>query len=184
MSGKAQAHDDFFSAGNQANASGNPYFATNKIGDACRGFLVRIGKRKNDMKQPKPGEEATDYMQRVYTIVVPEGESYEATSKGERVTVKGGELIDIYGKVPVLQPDGTKLAVILGFDGVQIGQMIGVKYTGDKPAKQKGFHPTKVVDGFIGREFSQEAVEKAGFGSMIPAKAVATPAAKKEDAPF
>lgn len=156
---------DFFSDENKASQKGNPYFAANTIGDFCRGYFVKSRDQINQMKENKADDRKI--YNRVYTLVVPQGEEYKAMSGGEEVAVKGGELIDVYGKMQI-EEEGKLVQVISGFRNLTPGVMVGVKYVEDRPATQKGFRPTKIVSGFIDvRDVNMDAVKAHTFGGMV-----------------
>jgi hypothetical protein len=103
-----------------------PYFNPKKIGDACRGYLVATQVREdmhNDAMQ-----------QRVYILEVPEGETYNATTKvaDPAVKIKGGERMSVYGRFPM---GDSNIKVIDDFEGADLGRLVGVKYDKDRTSK-------------------------------------------------
>lgn len=156
---------DFFSDENKASQKGNPYFAAINIGDFARGYFVKSRDQVNSMKENKKDDR--EIFNRVYTVVVPQGEEYKALSGGEEVTVKGGELLDIYGKM-LIEENGKLVQIIGGFANITPGVMIGVKYESNRPATQKGYKPTKIVAGFINtRDVNMDAVKAHSMAGMV-----------------
>lgn len=161
---------DFFSDDNALAANGNPYFKPTEVGkDRVRGYLVRKSFRKNDMKSKGQG---TEFWQRVYTLLVKEGEEYKAwkpgkdDDAGEFVTVKAGELIDVYGRMLARDPvEGKKCSIIQGIEEAPLGMMVGVLYFEDRDTGQP--QKAKILKPFGDpRDVNKEAVTGAAWGDM------------------
>ncbi len=174
---------DFFSDENKASQKGNPYFNPEKVGDYCRGYFLKQRKQVNQMKDAR--EDGRKVYNMIYTVIVPEGEEYAAVSGGESVTVKAGELLDIYGKM-IIEDGDELLQIVSGFGNLQPGVMIGVQLTELRPPKKKGHHPTKIISGFIdAKDVNTDVVKQARMGAMVSPETGATMSEEEtEEKPF
>lgn len=162
--------DDFFSDRFQSNQKGNPYFNLKKVGDKCRGFLVRRSDR------PDQNNEGT--VQRVYTIVIPDGEEYPATinaTEGD-TTLKGGDLMDVYGRLPRDQEDGSRLKVTPGAEEAMLGTLVGFKFTEERASKTNAKYKAKIMQAFVDQKSKRpDLVEKHGGFQMEAASGEGLP---------
>ena len=135
-----------------------PYFNPKKIGDACRGYLV-----STQLRQDMHNEAL---QQRVYIIEVPEGETYEATTKvaDPAVKIKGGERMSVYGR---FTRDGSNIKVIDDFEEVELGRLVGVKYDKDRKSKAgktyknwNTFVFNEQLEGYDGQQEESEVSEE------------------------
>ncbi len=163
-----QSVDKFFSEANEASQQGHPYFKVETIGDFCRGYLVKKRTQKNDLKTD--GEA----YQRVYTIEVPEGESYKAFTKEGEITVKGGELMDIYGRATI-DSDGKSVSIIIGIDNVPLGELVGFKYTEQRKPSKPGFNGAKIVTGYRSHVIREDILKKHIESEMTPVSSAEAP---------
>jgi hypothetical protein len=62
-----------------------------------------------------------------------------------------GTRIDIYGR------QGNP-AVISGLENCKMGQLVGVKFTEEKPAQKAGYNPTKIVKAYASDDHKPELV--------------------------
>ena len=157
----------------EASSKGNPWFKVENVGDMCRGFLVKKGLKLDDMKT---GKELSEVWQRVYTISVPDGESYKAYDSGEKklVDIKGGQLMAVYGRMPV-DMDGRKVSIIANMEDAPLGQLVGFKFTEQRKPSEKGFNGAKIVTGYKfpehRKDLVQEVISEGGVaadGSGLP----------------
>lgn len=149
----------------EASVKGNPYFHLDTLNERCRGYLVKKSLKKDDMKSATRGE---DVWQRVYTILVPEGESYKAWSDEKSIDIKGGELMDVYGRMPV-EMDGKTVNIIAGMEDAELGQLIGFKYVEQRKPTEKGHQGAKIVNGYKFPERRDDLVNKAMSAAATPA---------------
>ena len=163
-----QAVESFFSEANEASQQGYPYFKVETIGDFCRGYLVKKRTQKNDLKVNE------EVYQRVYTIEVPEGESYKAYTKEGQVTVNGGELMDVYGRATV-DSDGKSVSIIVGIDNVALGELVGFKYTEQRKPSKPGFNGAKIVTGYRSHTVREDILKKYTEGELTPAASAEAP---------
>lgn len=152
---------DFFTEANEASAQGNPYFKAEVVGDFCRGYLIKKRTQKNDLKLDE------EVYQRIYTIEVPEGESYKAHTKEGVVTVNGGELMDVYGRATV-DSEGKRVAIIIGLDSAPLGGLIGFKFTEQRKPSKPGFNGAKIVTGYWSGVIREDIVKKNAEAEMTP----------------
>lgn len=134
--------DEFFTDKYAGLAKGNPYFNLKTVGDKCRGFLVRKSEKADMNKE--------GVMQRIYTLCVPEGEEYTATVKaGEPdVTLKGGDLIDVYGRMPI-DEDGRTVKITKDADTAPLGVLVGFKFTKEVPSQSNAKYMAKFMEAFV-----------------------------------
>jgi len=132
--------EDFFSEANEIVVARNPYWKLENVGDTVRGVLVR----RSTVENQNEGKEGT--FQRIYTICVidEDNEKFTAVKGGEKQKMKAGELIDVYGKMLIDDTDGRKVAITAGADTLDIGFMLGFKYTEQLEPKAKGRQGAKI----------------------------------------
>ena len=171
-----------FSDENKSVTKGNPYIKWGKVGDRVNGYLVRKSTRLNDLKED---DGQGDVYQRVYTLLVKEGQEFTAHTKEGEVVVKEGELLDVYGKM--LSRDlieDKRMQIILGAEEVPLGRMIGFMFTGTKPPVKKGWSATQLVETFSDKnDERKDLLEKNTWDAMGAPEAPAVKKAKlsKED---
>lgn len=132
---------DFFSEANEIVVTRNPYFKLENVGDSVRGILVR----KSMVENQNEGKEGT--FQRIYTLCVLEEDDgkWSAWKGGEKQVMKKGELIDVYGKMLIDEEEtGKKVAITAGADDLQLGYLLGFKYTEQLAPTAKGRQGAKI----------------------------------------
>lgn len=170
-----------FSDENKSVTKGNPYFKWGKVGDKVNGYLIRKSSRKNDLKED---DGQGDIYQRVYTLMVKDGDEFTAHTKEGEVIITGGELIDVYGKM--LSRDlveDKRMQIILGAEEVPLGRMIGFMFTGTKPPAKKGYSATQLVEAFSDKtDERKDLVSKNTWDAMgAPEAAAKGKGAKTEE---
>jgi len=123
------ANDNLFDDKNQLKSA---YISWGKPGDYFAGTLM--GKRQMENKLKNPPE-----MQTVYEFKCSEGRFF--TLDGNKNPVADATVIkegDVYNV-------GGKKAIDAQMRNVKIGQVVGMKFIEETPAKTKGFNATKVI---------------------------------------
>lgn len=117
------------------NEATNNFFKWGDVGDYVLGTLV--SKKQVPSTLPdKKGE-----MQFIYEFKVREGEYHELDAKGnpgDVVELNAGDIINVGGRSMY----DSRMA------RVKIGQVAGLKFTEELPAKTKGYNPTKLIKVF------------------------------------
>lgn len=126
------------------NEAQNNFVSWGQIGDFVYGTLVGTKEVKSTLPD-KEGE-----MQKIYEVKVKEC-SYHVLDDKKRVVeepiVPGeGDLISVGGRKSI----DSRMARI------KLGQVFGLKFTEELPAKTKGYNPTKVVKVFTPRDAKGE----------------------------
>lgn len=156
---------NLFSDENKSVTKGNPYIKWEKVGDKVNGYLVRKSSRQNDLREDDGQGEV---FQRVYTLMVKDGDEFTAHTKEGPVIITGGQLIDVYGKM--LSRDlveGKRMQIILGAEEIPLGRMTGFKFTGTKPPAKKGYKPTQLIDAFSDKtDDRKDLVSKTTWDAM------------------
>lgn len=173
----------FWDSKNEVSGSGNPAFSFKNVKDFVRGYLVKKSLRKNDLKAPVDGE---DVYQRVYTLAVKDGEEYECSTKNGAMKRKGGELIDVYGKMLIeARIDGKRVQIIKGGEDVELGTMVGFMFTEEIPPTKKGNHPTKIVKCYADADdVNKDLVKSAAMSKMKDAEGAKPEVSKDDEVPF
>lgn len=126
-------NDDFF---NPNNAVKSQRVTFGKIGDYIKGVLTDI---KTIDDQFKPGEKVN-----IYEILTHVGSFHELDEnkapKEPAIAIEKGEYRNVFGKKSI---DDQMRKIV-------VGQIVGLKFTEQKPSKQKGFNPVKIVKVFPG----------------------------------
>jgi hypothetical protein len=131
---------DIFGGENEIKAN---WIKWGKIGNKVFGTLVGV----REMKSQMPGKEGQ--MVKIYELLTEDGEfndivdkvvSAEVTkiNKGETWLVGGGPGLDN------------------AMRNIKVGQIIGIKFTEEKPPKQKGFNPIKVKKVYTEGKMNEE----------------------------
>lgn len=178
---------DLFSDENKSVTKGNPYFKWSKVGDRVNGYLIKKSVRLNDLKED---DGLGDVFQRVYTLMVKDGDEFTAYTKEGEVIITGGQLIDVYGKM--LSRDlieDKRMQIILGAEEVPLGRMIGFMFTGTKPPAKKGWSATQLVEAFSDKtDERKDLVSKNAWDAMgapeAPAKGKSTKAGDEKEVAY
>lgn len=121
--------EDVFNEENEVQSS---WIKFSKIGDFISGTLIGV----REVPSTLPGKEGT--MTKVYEIKALSGEFHDIDDKKqvieEPIVVNAGEVWNVGGGV-VLDAQ---------MRNIKIGQVIGVKFTDEKPAQKKGFNAMKI----------------------------------------
>lgn len=128
------------------NEAQNSFVGWGQVGDYIFGTLIGV----KDVKSTLPGKEGEK--QKVYTVKVKDC-SYHILDDKKRVIEEAmipevGSIVSVGGRAFI----DSRMATI------KIGQMFGLKFEEELPAKTKGFNPTKVIKVFTPRDN-----EKGGF---------------------
>lgn len=121
-----------------------------KVGDHISGTLIDV----REINSTLPGKEGTRV--KVYELKAAEGEFHNINEQKQpiepAVTVEAGEIYLIGGKI--------------GIDAqmrrIKIGQIVALKFTDEKPSKQKGFNPLKIVKVYSEGVMDTEWLEGTG----------------------
>lgn len=140
------------------NVKSYPYFNLKNVGDCCSGYLVRKSERVDQNNAQR--------MQRVYTIVVPEGKTYKATKsvKEGEVEIHGGELMDVYGRMPIDRDGKLPLRIVPGVEEAKLGTLVGFQFT--ETRKNKTANDSKILTGFVGKIVRKDLVEQYGDNTI------------------
>lgn len=142
------------------NEASNNFVAWSLPRDFVLGTLIAV----REVKSTLPGKEGE--MQKIYEVKAKEGTYHTIDDKKkvveEPVVLSTGDLVSVGGRKTI----DSRMA------RVKIGQIFGLKFVEELPAKQKGFNPTKVIKVFTPRdaagdfqmdeEFLAEEAEKNG----------------------
>lgn len=116
------------------NEAQNSFISWSEVGDYLLGTLSIVKKVKSTL----PGKEME--MQSIYEVKVKEGQYHVLDEKkkliAEPIVLNEGDIISVGGRKTI----DSRMA------RVKIGQIFGLKFTDEQPAKTKGFNPTKVID--------------------------------------
>lgn len=116
----------------EANEAKNNFVGFNEVGDYVLGTL--IGKKKVASTLPdKKGE-----MQNVYEVKVKEAKYHLLDNKKvveEPVVLGEGDIVSV----------GGRKIIDSRMERVKIGQVFGLKFKEELPAKTKGYNPTKLI---------------------------------------
>lgn len=127
---KAKAWDD------ESNEATNNFVSWGQEGDYILGALVSV-KQVPSTLPDRMGE-----LQYVYEIKAREGEYHVLDDKKrvveEPVVVQEGDIISVGGRKTI----DSRMA------RVKIGQIVGLKFVEELPAKTKGYNPTKLIKVF------------------------------------
>lgn len=109
-----------------------------KVGDFIKGTLVDI--REIDNQYGKiPGEKS-----KIYEILAEVGSFHTINELKEVATtpivINKGEFYNVFGKA----------GIDVGMRNIKKGQIVGLRFTEQKPSKTPGFNPTKVIKVFAG----------------------------------
>lgn len=121
------------------NEAQNNFVSWGQIGDFILGTLVGVKEVKSTLPD-KEGE-----LQKVYEVKVKECSYHVLDDKKrvieEPVVPSEGDLVSVGGRKSI----DSRLA------RVKLGQVFGLKFTEELPAKTKGYNPTKVIKVFTPR---------------------------------
>ena len=127
MSKKQLAWDD------ESNEAKNDFVGFNEIGDFVLGTLIDRKKVKSTLPD-KNGE-----MQNIYVVKVRQSRYHLLDEKKriieEAVEPNEGDIVSV----------GGRKIIDSRMDKVKIGQVFGLKFKEELPAKQKGYNPTKLI---------------------------------------
>lgn len=118
------------------NEATNNFVSWGEVGDFILGALVSV----KDVPSTLPDKQGE--MQKVYEIKVREA-SYHVLDEKKRVVEEAvepeeGEIVSVGGRKTI----DSRLA------RVKIGQIVGLKFVEELPAKTKGYNPTKLIKVF------------------------------------
>lgn len=149
-----------FSEFEAVNVKSYPYFNLKNVGDCCSGYLVRKSERIDQNNDQR--------IQRVYTIVVPEDKSYKATksAKEGEVEIKGGELMDVYGRLPVEREGKLPLKIVPGVEEAKLGTLVGFQFTEERKSKTNAKYNSKILTGYVGKIVRKDLVEQYGDNTV------------------
>ena len=102
------------------------------IGDHIVGILTRVSEQESRL----PGKEGE--MQKIYEIKANKGEFHniiDGKVDEKPTTINTGEYWNVGGKI------GLDFQMLR----VKLGQKIGLKFVNEKPAKTKGYSPSKLI---------------------------------------
>lgn len=121
------------------NEAQNNFVSWGQIGDFILGTLIGVKEVKSTLPD-KEGE-----LQKVYEVKVKECSYHVLDDKKrvieEPVVPSEGDLVSVGGRKSI----DSRLA------RVKLGQVFGLKFTEELPAKTKGYNPTKVIKVFTPR---------------------------------
>lgn len=122
------------------NEAQNNFVSWGQIGDFILGTLVGVKEVKSTLPD-KEGE-----LQKVYEVKVKECSYHVLDDKKrvieEPVVLGEGDLVSVGGRKSI----DSRLA------RVKLGQVFGLKFTEELPAKTKGYNPTKVIKVFTPKD--------------------------------
>ena len=143
---------DLFNENNQVKSS---WVKWGKIGDNIFGTLIDV----REINSQFPGKE--NERVKIYEIKADGGEFHELDDKrnavAEPTKIVEGEIWNIGGKA----------GIDVQMRRIKVGQKLGIKFTDEKPSKNKGFNPLKIIkvytDGSIDEEWlaTYDAMAKA-----------------------
>ena len=121
--------DNIFDEGNELKSA---WVKFSKIGDFISGTLISV----REMASRLPGKEGE--MVKVYEIKAKEGSFHDIDKKKQiiepAIIVGAGDIYNV----------GVGFVIDGQMRNVKVGQIIGIKYTEDKPNKQAGFNDMKI----------------------------------------
>lgn len=125
----AKEKDEMFNEENEVQSS---WIKFSKIGDFISGTLIGV----REVPSTLPGKEGT--MTKVYEMKAVSGEFHDIDEKKQviepAINVNAGEIWNVGGGV-VLDAQ---------MRNIKLGQVIGIKFTDEKPAQKKGFNAMKI----------------------------------------
>lgn len=137
----------------------NNWIKFSVIGDNVHGTLVAV----REMQSRLPGKEKE--IVKVYEIKADGGEFHDTKDK---------QILETPVKI---QPEeywnvGGGFMIDNSLRNVKLGTKVGIKYTGDRPAKQKGFNDMKIKKVYVKKDGNGQAVmdeewvkSQEGFGT-------------------
>lgn len=149
--GASKAWDD------ETNEATNNFLSWGQIGDYILGALISVKQVKSTLPD-KEGE-----IQNVYEIKVREASYHLLDEKKnvieEAVVPEEGDIVSVGGRKGI----DSRLA------RVKIGQIVGLKFVSELPAKQKGYNPTKQIKVFTpkGRDGDFEFDEEVRLAQNV-----------------
>lgn len=122
------------------NEAKNNFISWSEIGDYVLGTLVSTTKKASTLPD-KAGQ-----MQNIYEIKVREAQYHVLDDKKrvveEPIILKEGDTISVGGRDMI----DSRMAKI------KVGQIVGLKFTEELPAKVKGYNPTKLIKVFAPKD--------------------------------
>ena len=134
----AKANDDLFDEGNEIKASFNT-LKFGEVGDYIRGTLIA-----NDRTMPNNLSQKKE-MQTVFEIKAHSGSFHNIIKKKvqkDATEIQAGEVWSFITSNPIM---------LKSLKEIQIGQIVGLKFTEVKEAKTPGFNDAKIIKVFAGK---------------------------------
>lgn len=126
------------------NEATNSFVGFNEIGDFVLGTLIGVKSVKSTLPD-KNGE-----MQKIYTVKVRDCKYHVLDEKkkvvDEPVVPQAGDIVSV----------GGRKVIDSRMEKVKIGQVFGLKFKEELPAKTKGYNPTKLVTVFVPKDENGE----------------------------
>ena len=127
--------DNFF---NEEHEVQNNWVKFSKIGDQIKGTLVDV----RDVESRLPGQEGKKV--KVYEIKAHEGEFHELDDKKNivepAIKVGEGEFWNV----------GGRMVIDNQMRNIKRGQIVGFRFTDEKPAQKKGYNSFKIIKVYAG----------------------------------
>lgn len=124
------------------NEAQNNFVSWSEVGDFIYGTLISMKEVPSTLPDKK-GE-----MQKVYEVKIKEGIYHTLDEKKrvveEPITLEEGDIISVGGRKTI----DSRMA------RVKVGQIFGLKFTEELPAKTKGYNPTKLIKVFTPKDAS------------------------------
>lgn len=122
------------------NEAQNNFVSWGEVGDYVLGTLVSVREVKSTLPD-KAGE-----MQKIYDFLVKEGSYHVLDDKKkvveEAVVLNEGDIVSVGGRKTI----DSRMA------RVKVGQITGLKFSEELPAKTKGYNPTKLIRVFTPKD--------------------------------
>lgn len=120
------------------NAVGRSRVVFGKVGDFIKGTLVDIREIEDSGPYGKGGKV------KIYEILTETGSFHELDDKRNpkdpAIKIGAGEYYSVFGKPSI--DDAMRR--------IKLGQIVGIRFTEEKPSKTKGYNPSKVIKVFPG----------------------------------
>jgi hypothetical protein len=126
------------------NEAQNNFVSWGEVGDFVYGTLIGVREVKSTLPD-KAGE-----MQKIYDVLVKEGSYHTLDEKKrvieEAVVLSDGDLVSVGGRKTI----DSRMA------RVKVGQVFGLKFVEELPAKTKGYSATKLIKVFTPKDSKGE----------------------------
>lgn len=140
----------------ESNEAQNSFVSWSAIGDFVYGTLIGVKEVKSTLAD-RAGQ-----MQKVYDIKVDECEYHVLDDRkrlvDEAVVLNPGDIVSVGGRSTI----DSRMARI------KVGQKVGLKYSMDKPPKQKGFNPAKIIRVFQPRIDGKPVIDQEFLDDQSP----------------